>query len=124
MKTLRNLTIEKTKYSPGVAFNTDGHLKIEGRVIPDNPISLFRPLFEWISHLEATRVVFDINLEYVNTSASMQLFSLLKKLEENSKIRELTVNWFFEEDDEDHYDTGLFFEEKLIRCKFNYQAVA
>jgi hypothetical protein len=41
-------------------------------------------------------------------------------LEENCSIHEITVNWHYEEDDEDHYDTGLMFEERLTRVKFNY----
>lgn len=124
MNNLNDLQIEGTNSVPTIFFNKDGHLKIEGRFIPDNAITVFQPLFEWISQLDTEKVIFDINLEYLNTSSSMQLFSLLKKLEENCLITELVVNWYFEEDDEDHYDTGLFFEEKLYRTKFIYQEVA
>jgi len=124
MNTLKNLEIKGTKTIPAITFNINGYLKIEGRFIPDNAVSVFQPLFEWIQHLESEKVIFDINLEYVNTSSSMQLFSLLKKLEENCLIKDLVVNWYFEEDDEDHYDTGVFFEEKLYRTKFNYLEVA
>ena len=124
MDTLKNLQIEATKSAPAISFNIDGHLKIEGRIIPDNALTLFEPLFNWINNLTTQKVVFDINLEYLNTSSSMQLFSLLRRLEENCLIKELVVNWYFEEDDEDHYDTGLFFEEKLYRTKFVYREVA
>ena len=92
--------------------------------MPDNASRFFEPLFEWVERLAAPKVVFDINMEYLNTSSSMQLFSLLRKLEENCLIEELTVNWHYEEDDEDHYDTGLFYEEKLSRTKFNYHVAA
>lgn len=124
MEAINNLKIEATKSAPAISFNIDGHLKIEGRFIPDNAIMLFEPLFAWIQHLYAEKVIFDINLEYLNTSSSMQLFSLLRRLEENCKIKDLIINWYFEEDDEDHYDTGLFFEEKLYRARFNYHSVA
>lgn len=124
METLTDLRIEGTKSMPSVTFNINGYLKIEGRLIPDNAVTIFEPLFEWIRRLNADKVIFDINLEYLNTSASMQLFSLLRRLEENCLIKELVVNWYYEADDEDHYDTGLFFQEKLIRIKFNYREVA
>ncbi|MBN1950453.1 MAG: DUF1987 domain-containing protein [Bacteroidales bacterium] len=124
MESIQNLNLEATKSAPAVAFNIDGHLKLEGKFIPDNAITVFEPLFAWIQHLEAEKVVFDINLEYLNTSSSMQLFSLLRKLEENCLIKSIVINWYFEKDDEDHYDTGLFFEEKLYRAKFNYLSVA
>ena len=124
METLGNLKIEGTKSSPTVSFHTDGNLKIEGRAMPDNVMYIFDPLFAWVERLNAKKVVFDINLEYLNTSCSMQLFALLRKLEENNSIEELTVKWHYEEDDEDHYDTGLFYEEKLSRTKFIYLAAA
>lgn len=120
MGSLENLQIEATKSSPSVIFNTSGILSIEGKAIPDNAITFFEPLFMWIDQLDSEDVVFDVNLEYMNTSASMQLFRLLRKLEENCLISNISVNWHYEEDDEDHYDTGLMFEERLHRIKFSY----
>ena len=124
METLNDLRIEGTKSMPSVVFNIDGYLKMEGRFIPDNAVIMFEPLIEWVKRLSAEKVTFDINLEYLNTSASMQLFSLLRRIEENCLVKELVVNWYFEEDDEDHYETGLFFQEKLSRARFNYRQVA
>jgi uncharacterized protein YkvS len=120
MRTLENLQLDATKSSPLVSFNTSGELKIEGKAIPDNAINFFDPLFMWIDKLNSENVVFDINLEYMNTSASMQLFGLLRKLEENCSIFDITVNWHYEADDEDHYETGLMFEERLNRVKFSF----
>jgi hypothetical protein len=120
MSTKQNLQIEGTNTLPTVLFSTEGKLKIEGKIIPDNALPFFEILFNWISDLDATKVEFDINIEYMNTSASMQLFKLLRTLEENCLIEELCVNWHYEEDDEDHYDTGQLFEEKLFRTKFIY----
>ncbi len=120
MRTLKNLQIEGTKSAPAIAFDISGKLKIEGKARPDNAIILFEPLFMWIESLNSEKVVFDINLEYMNTSASMQLFGLLRKLEENCSIIDITVNWHYEEDDEDHYETGIMFEERLNRVNFSY----
>ncbi len=115
-----NLHIEGTNSSPTILFTKEGKLRIEGRLIPDNANTLFDVLINWVSNLNSTRVVFDINIEYMNTSASLQLFTLLMKLEENCLIKDLTVKWHYEEDDEDHYETGQIFEEKLYRTKFQY----
>ena len=120
MRTLNNLQLEATKTSPSIVFDNSGKLKIEGKAIPDNAIILFEPLFMWIEGLNSEEVEFDINLEYMNTSASMQLFGLLRKLDENCSIFNINVNWHYEEDDEDHYETGLMFEERLNRINFNY----
>jgi hypothetical protein len=120
MKKFENLQLEATKSSPSVFFETTGNLKIEGKAIPDNAIPFFETLSQWLDNLNTKQVVFDINLEYMNTSASMQLFGLLQKLEENCSIFDISVNWHYEEDDEDHYETGLMFEEHLNRVKFHY----
>lgn len=120
MSTKQNLQIEGTSSFPLVSFSTDGKLKMVGKIIPDNALPFFEILLNWISDLDASKVVFDINIEYMNTSASMQMFKLLRQLEENCRIEELCVNWHYEEDDEDHYETGLLFEEKLYRTKFIY----
>jgi hypothetical protein len=124
MITLENLIIEGTKSSPSVWFNANGHLKMEGRSMPDNPAMAFNPLITWIENLEAEKVVFDIHLDYLNTSSSMQLFTILRLLDENCDIKEFTVNWHYEEDDEDHFETGQIFQERLQRAKFNYLSVA
>ncbi len=120
MSTLENLFVEATRQMPEIKFETNGKLCIKGRAIPDNAVPFFESLFTWIDALECEAVTFDINLEYINTSATMQLFTLLRKLEDKECITSLTVNWHYEEDDEDHYDTGLLFEEKLDRVEFLY----
>jgi hypothetical protein len=117
---MENLIIKGTQTSPTVAFSIDGKLKIQGRIITDNPVTAFQPLFDWISELKCNRVLFDIEIDYMNTSASMQLFCLLELLESNEVIETLKVNWHYEEDDEDHLETGHIFEQKLDRTEFTY----
>ncbi len=123
MNSLENLTIEGTQTSPRVIFKTNGHLNISGRSMPDNPAQAFEPLFAWLKQLDVEKILFDIQLDYLNTSSSLQLFTLLRMLDENEAIKECTVNWHYEVDDDDHYETGQFFEEKLGRIKFNYVVV-
>lgn len=108
--------------SPRVLFKNDGNFLIEGRSLPDNAVKAFEPLFSWIHSVRAEKVKFSINLEYLNTSSSMQLFKLLKTLEENCEIKEIEVIWHYDEDDEEHFETGQIFAEQLNRTKFNYQA--
>ena len=115
-----NLIIKGTQTSPTVAFSIDGKLKLQGRIITDNPIISFKPLFEWISELKCKKVLFDIEVDYMNTSASMQLFSLLGQLDNNKDIETIIINWYYEEDDDDHLETGHIFEQKLTRSKFEY----
>jgi hypothetical protein len=124
MNVQENLVIEGSKSSPSVDFQTNGYLKMEGRSMPDNAAMMFDPLIKWVENLKAEKVTFDIRLDYLNTSSSLQLFTILRLLDDNNEIKEFIVNWNYEEDDEDHYETGLIFQEKLNRAKFNYFSTA
>ncbi len=117
---MENLIIKGTQTTPTVAFSIDGKLKIQGRMITDNPVTAFKPLFDWVDELQCSRIIFDIEIDYMNTSASMQLFSLLEKIESKKEFESVKVNWHYDEDDEDHLETGHFFEQKLDRTEFTY----
>jgi hypothetical protein len=121
---MENLIIKGNQTSPTVTFSIDGKLKIQGRIITDNPVTSFKPLFDWITALKCKKVQFDIEIDYMNTSASMQLFSILELLESKKEIETLKVNWYYEEDDEDHLETGHIFEQKLDRTEFTYIRLA
>jgi hypothetical protein len=121
---MENLIIKGNQTSPTVTFSIDGKLKIQGRIITDNPVTSFKPLFDWIAELKCKKVLFDIEIDYMNTSASMQLFSILELLESKKEIETLKVNWYYEEDDEDHLETGHIFEQKLDRTEFTYIRLA
>ncbi len=117
---MNDLKIKGTNNSPSIDFKATGELKISGRILTDNAEATFAPMIEWISDLKTECVVFDIELDYMNTSASMKLFDLLNRMEKNKDIGRLIVNWHYEEDDEDHLETGKIFEQKLERAKFSY----
>jgi hypothetical protein len=121
---MENLIIKGNQTSPTVTFSIDGKLKIQGRIITDNPVTSFKPLFDWINALKCKKVLFDIEIDYMNTSASMQLFSILELLESKEEIETVKVNWYYEEDDEDHLETGHIFEQKLDRTEFTYIRLA
>lgn len=115
-----DLIISSSKLLPTVVFQTSGSLKIEGKLIPDHVADFFRPVKEWLTNLICKDVIFDINIEYMSNNASVQLLKLLKILNENIYIDNITVNWFYEVEDEEHYETGLIFKEELKKIRFNF----
>lgn len=117
---MENLIIKGTTETPSVEFHNDGNLKLSGRAIPDNAITLFEPMRNWLKEFKTEKIVFDINLEYLNTSASMQLFAILRNLDSNENIKEIQVLWHYEEDDEDHLYTGEMYADRLDRTEFKY----
>jgi hypothetical protein len=115
-----SLQIAGTQNSPSINFTSTGFFKIHGRIITENAVITFKPLFSYVEDFEGNAVEFEIELDYINTSASMQLYALLKVLDQNCGIEEIKVRWLYEVDDEDHLETGEFFEDKLDRVKFEF----
>ena len=103
------LISEKT---PLVEFTTSGELLLKGRSIPENSIEFYKPLIEWIeSYSESpnSSTVLNVQLEYFNTSSSKCILDVFKKLETVSGS-EVSVKWYYEEDDEDMLEAGEDYE--------------
>ena len=108
---MENLVIEGSPKTPTIKFNPEeGKLLIQGRSIPENSIDFYKPL---VDSLEAyaegpkaeTKV--EIVLEYFNTSSSKCILDVFKKLEKiNAAGGGVTINWHYEEDDEDMLEAG------------------
>jgi hypothetical protein len=108
---MENLILEGSAKTPSVTFNAnEGKLELKGRSIPENSVEFYKPLNEWIDAYGASpkaQTVVDIKLEYFNTSSSKCILDLFKKLEGiNGKGTDVSVNWYFEEDDEDMEEAG------------------
>lgn len=105
--------LEGTPKSPRVDFNAEtGVLLLSGRSIPENAREFYRPMIEWVEQYNADpkrQTIFDICLEYFNTSSSKALFDLFKTAESintNGKS-EVIVKWKYENDDWEMRDAGL-----------------
>jgi hypothetical protein len=121
---MENIFIEPKSYLPLVDFKMDGNLKLEGRSIPEDASKFYNLLIDFVDDLKVVNVTLDINLEYFNTASSKKLLDLLKHLDSNSKVDMVSVNWYFEEDDEDSVETAEIYEELLQRIDFRYLKIA
>jgi hypothetical protein len=109
---MANLVLTGSPKTPEVDFNEEtGKLVLKGRSIPENSIEFYKPMFDWIEAYgsnpkPATEV--NIVLEYFNTSSSKCSLDLFKKLEtlNSGGKTAVTVNWHYEEDDEDMLEAG------------------
>jgi len=108
---MENLILEGSAKTPSITFNAnEGKLELKGRSIPENSVEFYKPLNDWIEAYGATpkaQTSVDIKLEYFNTSSSKCILDLFKKLETiNGKGTDVSINWYFEEDDEDMEEAG------------------
>jgi SiaC family regulatory phosphoprotein len=109
---MENIKIQPTPKTPLVNFSASEHiLELKGRSIPENSLEFFKPLIDWAEKfaIEATSDVnVHIQLEYFNTSSSKCLLDLFKRLENFSQ--KVTINWYYEQDDEDMLEAGEDYE--------------
>jgi len=119
---MESLFIEGTAKTPTVRFDGDqGLIEIKGRSIPENSIEFYKPLVDWLdtyAKIPKNPTKVNIQLEYFNTSSSKCILDVFKKLETIHKSNnEVTINWFYEEDDEDMLEAGEDYES-IIRIPF------
>lgn len=116
------LNIEGTPKTPTVILNpSTGVIEIKGRSIPENSIEFYRPVVEWLDEYiknPQPNTVVNMQLEYFNTSSSKCILDVFKKLEVLKKNqKDVIINWYYEEDDEDMLEAGEDYES-IIKVPF------
>jgi len=122
-----NLIINGNIKTPDVSFDHEkGQFEIGGRSIPENAVDFYKPIYEWLDDyvkFPAAKTELDIKLGYFNTSSSKCLLDVFKKVEYLTKNNkgQVTVNCYYEEDDEDMLDAGEDYD--IINIPFNFVSV-
>jgi len=115
---VKNLIIKGEYKIPDVQFDADkGVLEISGKSIPDRAEEFYKPIVEWIdNYLErpCEETTFNFKLVYFNTGTERYLYGIFKKLESFHKSgNKITVTWYYEEDDEDMFDVGEDYQDRI-----------
>lgn len=116
------ISIEGTAKTPTVKFDAQsGIMEIKGRSIPENSIEFYKPLVDWLDEYAKSpqpKTEVKVQLEYFNTSSSKCILDVFKKLETiNKGNSEVSIQWYYEEDDEDMLEAGEDYES-IIRVPF------
>lgn len=117
---MNSILIHGTATSPEIIFTNSGKLGIKGRSYDETPTKFYDPLIKWCGELNTNDVIINFELDYLNTTSSKCILKLLTTLEENSSIMNLTINWFYEDEDEEILEMGEIYEENLEKGKFNF----
>lgn len=102
--------ILSTKCTPEIILDPEGIIKITGRSINENVSGFYEQIDEWIDDYvsnpaEITTV--DIYLEYFNTVNFKIYFNMLKKIGSIRMLnKKCSINWYYEEGDEDILEKG------------------
>jgi hypothetical protein len=111
MATIEKIVVPATQKSPAVNMDFDkGIFEIRGRSIPENTVEFYKPIIESLEKYSKNpkeETILHIQLDYFNTSSSKCVLDIFKRLEAIHKSgHKLTINWYYEEDDEDMMEAG------------------
>lgn len=115
--------ILSTAKTPEIILNPEGIIRIKGRWMMENSDVFSRILSDWydayIFNLPEITAV-DIYLEYFSSLNLVILISLLRKfLCIKLMHKELPINWYYKEGDEDILDLGEYISS-ILGAPFNF----
>jgi hypothetical protein len=114
MEEVHILSSDKT---PEVLLDPEGTIRIKGRGLSVMKTEFSNQILEWIdmylnNPAEVTYVI--IRLEYLNSSSTSILFSILKKITKVIlRSKKIIIHWYYEEDDEDILERGEYIAAAL-----------
>lgn len=118
---MNSIFIERAVKTPLISFDFDhGSFKMEGVSVPENTVEFYNPLvYALKDYVEAPKdkTIFDIKLEYFNTSTSVILLNIFRTLASLDKEM-LTINWYYEEEDLEMLEAGEDYRN-MVNATFN-----
>ena len=110
---MKNLIVKGDFKHPEIAFDAkSGILELIGKSIPERAGDFYTPIIEWLkNYLQSPHETTTLNLKliYLNSTSKRYLLNLLELLKSNKN--NITINWYYEEDDEDMLDLGKSYKE-------------
>lgn len=108
---MKTIIREATEKTPAIHFDeSNGLISIKGKSIPEHTNEFYKALQEWIEEYGKNpqpKTNVEIQLEYYNTASSKSLMEIFRKLEAIHKDgNDMVINWYYEDDDEDMFETG------------------
>jgi len=115
--------IEKTQKTPEIFFDSDkGLFKIQGAVFPENSEKFFSPVINFAKEYLLSpkpETTLELYIIYFNTSSSKQVYEFIKLFDSAKDRTKVTVNWLYDEDDEDMEETGEEYNNFFTELPFN-----
>jgi hypothetical protein len=111
------VSLESTKKTPNVLLDPSGRIRIGGRSIPEDASKFYDNILNWVldyCNSPSDSTVVDIELEYFNSGSAKFVMQILRELSELlSEGRDLKVNWYYEEGDDDILERGEYYSSIL-----------
>jgi hypothetical protein len=115
---MNSLIIEAKDDSPKISFNYEnGLLELSGKSLPEDVSSYYRPILDWLNNYAQNpkpQTELTFKLTYFNTASSkliLDILTILEKMKDDGK--NVLVNWYYPEYDEDMRDAGIEYSEMV-----------
>jgi hypothetical protein len=114
---MEQVSLESTKKTPNVLLDPSGRIRIGGRSIPEDASKFYDNILNWVldyCHTPSDSTIVDIELEYFNSGSAKFVMQILRELSELlAEGRDLKVNWYYEEGDDDILERGEYYSSIL-----------
>ena len=126
---MNNISIERTDRSPEIQFDFSANtFAVRGESYPEDVTAFYGKVIDSLeAHLAAMdsgEVRFDFELIYFNSSTAKVLMGLFDTLEETAENGvAVTVNWYYDEEDDTMEELGEEFAEDIEAAVFNMKVI-
>lgn len=122
------LVLQPSAHTPSVNLNpTTGVCEFKGRSTPENSVEYYEPIYKWLdAYVQSPNSITVVNLqfEYFNTSSSKCILDVLKKFVKlHNAGKEVKINWYYEDEDEDMKEAGEDYSD-ILEVPFEIQPLA
>lgn len=112
------IKIQATESTPFVLLDAaNRRIELAGRSIPEDASAFYFPILDWLEKYikeSPGKTSFTFYLEYINSISQKMLIDIFLKA---SALRnagtEIEILWYYDEEDEEMYDEGNVFKNKL-----------
>ncbi|MCI5055681.1 MAG: DUF1987 domain-containing protein [Flavobacteriales bacterium] len=116
------LIVGNTVDTPGIHLDKNSNtLRIDGNSYPEDVRKVYDPIMKWLESYSNTpnpNTIFEFKMEYFNTASAKMILEILTFFEDTEdRIGEITIKWYYIEDDEDMEEAGIGFQE-MVDLKF------
>lgn len=122
--TTNPLYIDETPRSPRVELDPAvGHLSFSGESYPEDASAFYGPILQnvaqYLSSTTDAPLTVDVRFIYFNSSSAKAIMNLFQMLEVNAENgRRVTVNWFYDPEDDLMAEMGEDFAEDFQHASF------
>tara|TARA_Y100000296_G_scaffold32858_1_gene38055 strand:- start:1212 stop:1592 length:381 start_codon:yes stop_codon:yes gene_type:complete len=120
------MEIEASGNKPYVKLDKENcTLTIRGRSYPEHPAIFYDPIVEELikcsDYMEGEIITINLALEIMNSVSTKYIYNIINSINKSSK--ELNINWYYEEDDEDMKEEGYLFKNSFKKANFKLISV-